>query len=69
VAWALQHPRAGVLEPEDLDHESVLAIAQPYLGELLGVYGDWTPLANRRSLFNEALDLSDPWQFNNMRVP
>jgi homospermidine synthase len=47
----------------------VLAIAQPYLGELLGVYGDWTPLANRRSLFNEALDLSDPWQFNNMRVP
>ena len=69
VVWALQHPRAGVLEPEDLNHEFVLAIAQPYLGELLGVYGDWTPLANRRSLFNEALDLSDPWQFNNMRVP
>lgn len=68
MVWALRHPQAGVVEPEDLDHELVLAIAGPYLGELVGVYGDWTPLKNRSRLFAEATDESDPWQFLNFRV-
>ena len=40
----------------------------PYLGEMVGVYSDWTPLADRESLFAEDLDPSDPWQFKNFRV-
>ena len=68
VAWALLHPRAGVVEPEALPHDFVLGIARPYLGELLGVRGDWDPLRDRGRLFAEALDPDDPWQFTNFLV-
>jgi homospermidine synthase len=68
VVWALEHPLEGVVEPEDLDFERVLEIARPYLGEIVGVYGDWTPLDGREILFPEDLDREDPWQFKNLRV-
>ncbi len=68
VVWALEHPRAGIVEPEDLDFGRVLDIARPYLGELVGVRGSWTPLDGRETLFAEDLDRDDPWQFKNIRV-
>ncbi len=68
VVWALEHPREGIVEPEEMDFERVLDIARPYLGEIVGVYGDWTPLAGRERLFAEDLDREDPWQFKNIRV-
>lgn len=68
MVWAMRHPRAGAVEPDDIDYEGVLEIAKPYLGELVGVYGDWTPLRDRSALFSEDMDLSDPWQFVNFRV-
>jgi homospermidine synthase len=42
--------------------------ALPYLGEMAGVYDDWTPLRDRSALFPEDVDVSDPWQFKNFRV-
>ncbi len=66
--WAIEHPRAGIVEPEELDYERILEIARPYLGEVVGVYGDWTPLRDRERLFPEDLDRDDPWQFKNVRV-
>ena len=68
AVWALEHPFAGIVEPEEMDFERVLAIARPYLGEIVGVYGDWTPLDGRETLFPEDLDRDDPWQFKNFRV-
>jgi homospermidine synthase len=68
VVWALEHPRAGIVEPEDLDFGRVLDIARPYLGELVGVHGDWSPLDGRETLFPEDLAHDDPWQFKNIRV-
>jgi homospermidine synthase len=68
MVWALRHPHAGVVEPEDIDHDLVLSIATPYLGELVGVWGDWSPLQDRAWLFSEDLDRDDPWQFINFRV-
>ena len=68
MVWALRNPSAGVVEPDDIDHELVLDVARPYLGELVGVYGDWTPLAGRSRLFAEDVDWDDPWQFKNFRV-
>ncbi len=41
---------------------------RPYLGEVVGVYGDWSPLDGREILFPEDLDRDDPWQFKNFRV-
>jgi homospermidine synthase len=68
MVWAMRNPRQGVVEPDDLPCDEVLSLCQPYLGDVVGVYSDWTPLADRAWLFDEPLDRSDPWQFRNFRV-
>jgi homospermidine synthase len=68
MIWAIENPRRGVVEPDEMDFARVLEIARPYLGELVGVRGQWTPLDNRERLFPEDLDRDDPWQFKNIRV-
>ncbi len=68
LVWAIENPDRGVVEPDAIDHARILQIARPYLGELVGVYSDWTPLADRGGLFSEALDQGSPWQFGNFRV-
>jgi homospermidine synthase len=68
VVWAMRHPMEGVVEPDDLPHTDILALCRPYLGDLVGVFTDWTPLAERSALFDETPDLDDPWQFGNFRV-
>ena len=68
VVWAMENPRAGVIEADHLDHARVLQIAEPYLGDMVGEYSDWTPLLDRERLFPEAIDRACPWQFGNFRV-
>jgi len=68
MIWALENPRRGVVEPEEMDFERILEIAKPYLGTLVGEYSDWTPLEHRAELFDEDLDHDDPWQFKNFLV-
>ncbi|WP_097067945.1 homospermidine synthase [Nitrosovibrio sp. Nv4] len=68
MVWVLQNPNAGVVEPDDIDHEVILEIARPYLGELVALFTDWTPLRDRGWLFSEDVDWDDPWQFKNIRV-
>jgi homospermidine synthase len=68
MVWALRNPRAGVVEPDDIDHELVMQVAAPYLGEIAGAWGDWTPLKDRSNLFRDDIDADDPWQFKNVRV-
>ncbi len=68
VVWALEHPNRSIVEPEEIDHQRIIEIARPYLGELVGVFSDWTPLRDRARLFAEDLDTADPWQFKNFRV-
>jgi homospermidine synthase len=68
MIWAIENPRQGIVEPDAMDHARVLEIARPYLGEVVGVYSDWTPLHERGRLFAEAIDQDCPWQFKNFRV-
>ncbi|MFM2149520.1 MAG: hypothetical protein RLZZ187_1826 [Pseudomonadota bacterium] len=68
VIWAIENPRRGVVESDEMDHARILEICAPYLGEVVGVYSDWTPLQGRGVLFPEAVDTTDPWQFANIRV-
>jgi homospermidine synthase len=68
MVWAIEHPRRGIVEPEEMDFSRILEICEPYLGDVAGVYGDWTPLQDRERLFPEDLDRDDPWQFKNIRV-
>ena len=68
MVWALENPDAGIMEADELDFARVMEVIKPYLGNMIGVYGDWTPLDDRETLFAEDLDKSDPWQFKNFRV-
>jgi len=68
MMWAIENPQRGVVEPEEIDHKRILDLTRPYLGPVVGVYGDWTPLQDRETLFPEDLDREDPWQFRNIRV-
>jgi homospermidine synthase len=68
IIWALENPDRGIVEADEMDFERNLQICMPYLGPVVGKYGDWTPLKDRAGLFPEDLDESDPWQFKNFRV-
>jgi homospermidine synthase len=68
MVWALRHPEEGLVEPDEIDHELVLEVARPYLGDMVGVWSDWTPLKDRTDLYEEEIDSADPWQFVNFRV-
>ncbi|MDP3027781.1 MAG: saccharopine dehydrogenase NADP-binding domain-containing protein [Nanoarchaeota archaeon] len=68
VKWAIDNPRKGICVPDDLPHDYILDIAKPYLGNLISIPSDWTPLKNRRVYFPENPDSKadrDPWQFKN----
>jgi homospermidine synthase len=68
MIWAIENPNRGLVEPDDMDFQRNLEICRPYLGPVVGVYTDWTPLSDRERLFPEDLDKTDPWQFKNVRV-
>jgi homospermidine synthase len=68
MVWALRNPDAGLVEPDDIDHETMLEVAGPYLGDVVGEYSAWTPLQGRSPLFAEEVDRDDSWQFLNFRV-
>ena len=70
--WMFENREKGVLVPDDLPHEFVLGVADPYLGENLSIPQDWTPLKHYVNPFarqqKSDLDWKDPWQFKNFLV-
>ena len=68
MVYALENPNEGILEADELDYKRCLEIQTPYLGPVVGVYTDWTPLQGRPGFFPEDVDESDPWQFRNILV-
>jgi homospermidine synthase len=68
MVWALENPNAGIVEADDIDFRRCLEVQRPYLGPVVGVYTDWTPLTGRPGFFPEDVDPSDPWQFRNVLV-
>ena len=68
MVWALENPKAGIVEADELDFRRCLEVQTPYLGPVVGVYTDWTPLTDRPGFFPEDIDESDPWQFRNVLV-
>jgi homospermidine synthase len=70
--WMIENPERGAVVPDDLPHDYILAIAEPWLGRNLSAPSDWTPLKHQTQAFKghsrPDLDLSDPWQFQNFLV-
>jgi homospermidine synthase len=68
MVWALENPKAGIVEADEMDYRRCLSVQMPYLGPVRGFYTDWNPLMNREKLFPEDIDRSDPWLFRNVLV-
>lgn len=70
--WMIQNPRCGYNVPDNLPHEEVLRVANPYLGPTPSVQTDWTPLKHRWEPFarwGRPLPPSeDLWQFDTFRI-
>jgi homospermidine synthase len=68
MVWALENPKAGIVEADEMDFRRCLEVQTPYLGPVIGQYTDWTPLADRPGFFPEDIDRRNPWQFRNVLV-
>lgn len=71
IFWMIENPRAGLRVPDDIDHERVLEIANPYLGPCPSVRTDWRPDQYdydpfRR--FKPGKRSSEPWAFGNFLI-
>ena len=60
IIWALENPDRGLVEADEMDFARNLEICMPFLGPVVGKYGDLDPLQDRGVLFPEDLDKSDP---------
>ncbi len=61
LVWAIDNPRAGILEPDEMDYREVMAVALHYLGDMVGVSAIGTP-SPITILFAEDVAV-DPWRF------
>jgi homospermidine synthase len=72
VAWAMANPDRGLLVPDDLPWQEVLAFAEKYWGGFHSEACDWDPLTHRNDLYRNwngrIYDHDDPWQFSNFAV-
>lgn len=57
--FCIDHPNEGILETDETDHRTCLAVQRPYLGTISHYYTNWTPPAHHDQ---------DPWQFSNIRI-
>jgi homospermidine synthase len=70
ISWIVRNPERGLCVPDDLDHDEVLAVADPYLGERVSVPTNWKPtdIANPFTGFDGIAPDGDPWQLRNFLV-
>lgn len=68
MVWAIENPKRGVVEPDEMDFDRCLEVQMPYLGPVVGEYSDWTPIDGRGELFPEDIDRAEPWRFKNVVV-
>ena len=47
MAWAIENPEEGFVEPIDMGFSKCLDIVEPYNAPVKGYYTDWNPLKNQ----------------------
>ncbi len=65
VVWMIENPRRGVLLPDQLPHDEILATARPYLGKVISIPIDWTPVETPGDETANGRRSDDIWQFSN----
>ena len=69
MVWALENPKAGIVEADEMDFRRCLEVQMPYLGPVIGTLHR-LDAAHRaaRACSPEDIDTRDPWQFRNVLV-
>ena len=65
VVWMIRNPRRGVLLPDQLPHDEILAVARPYLGKVISIPIAWTPVPIGDEDGSAAATADEVWQFSN----
>jgi len=70
--WMIENPKRGFLMPDDIDHEFVLGVSEPFIAPLISKAVDWTPLKYLNTKFTK-FDMPKPsdkdvWQFTTFLV-
>ncbi|MFM9036408.1 MAG: saccharopine dehydrogenase NADP-binding domain-containing protein [Actinomycetota bacterium] len=74
IDWMISDPQRGLCLPDELPWRRVLAVAEPFLGNIWSGPSDWNPLDARRDVFEKwrtqphGFDASDTWQFGNFLI-
>ena len=68
IMWAIENPKLGYIEPEQIPFDYVLKYADPYLGPVPFEMTDWRPNEDKNSLFYREYDAKNPCSFSNFRV-
>jgi len=68
MMWAIQNPRKGYTEPEDMDHNVILEHAMPYLGPVPFVPTDWRPEEDKNTIWPRKHNKKSPNALENFRV-
>ena len=69
MVWALENPKAGIVEADEMDYRRCLEVQRPYLGPVEGLLHrldaarPTAPASSPRTSTT-----SDPWQFRNVLV-
>ena len=66
--WMFDNPTSGLCLPDDIDHEEILKVALPYLGEFVSKPSEWNPLSDLdlslMSFDSKTPSAQDMWQFS-----
>jgi homospermidine synthase len=71
IHWIVRHPNRGYCVPDQLDHEEVLSVANPYLGPTPSIQTDWTPQQyayDPFGRFQPGAEHGEPWAFEQFLV-
>ncbi|HBM15996.1 MAG TPA: homospermidine synthase [Lentisphaeria bacterium] len=77
VLWMIKNPSEGFHVPDELPYEEILGYARPYLGPVVSLQSDWTPMKDRKEFFRNYDFESDDnskqngdieWQFKDFLV-
>lgn len=60
--WMIRNPERGFCFPDDLPHEEILSVANPYLGTIISMPTSWQPPQDL------LLHVKDPWRFEHFLV-
>jgi len=64
MRWALANPNKGIVEADEMDHREVMDFARPFLGDMIGLPTDWSPIGassagSNTVLQNDTCELTD----------